>query len=259
MSTQPASFRPQREILGPISMKLSKSDLHIWHIALGGEELLAETFSPLPSEEETLQAARFTHPHLHQCYLKTRWAMRHILGHYLDVSPAEVQLKYAELGKPELIAGAHPLDIRFNLTHSGNGALFAVTEAMEVGIDMEKVGHKPRPIKLAKRYFTEDSVAQLVALPEAKQQIALLKLWTQYEAYKKAQGVGLRGGDGLLPLSVNQQPDQFQTFPTDTGAASDWLVAQLNPASEYVGAVVIEKTGEPAQISHIDYQAYRFT
>lgn len=239
-------------------MKLNKSNLHIWHIPLGGARLLEETFPPLPSEAETIQAAKFTHPQLHQCYLKTRWAMRDILGLYLETSSAEVQLRYAELGKPELIPGAHTRDIRFNLTHSGNGALFAVTLGTEVGIDMEKVGQKPRPLRLAKRYFTEEVVQQLEELTEQDQQFALLKLWTQYESYKKAQGVGLRGGDELLQLDFKMPDDQFQPFPTDDGKPTEWLIAQLTPAKDYVGAITVESDSEIRGMSHIDYEAYNF-
>lgn len=220
---------------------------------------MEQSFAPLPSEEETIRASQLTHQELHQCYLKTRWAMRDILGLCLDTAPADVQLRYAKLGKPELIPGAHSLDIRFNLTHSGDGALFACTLGSEVGIDMEKLGQKVRPLRLAKRYFTADTVAQLMALSEKQQQTSLLKLWTQYEAYKKAQGVGLRGGEGLLPLSINLQADQFQKLPSDTGEPSNWLVSQLYPANDYVAAVVVEPNGEELQIQHNDYDVDNFS
>jgi 4'-phosphopantetheinyl transferase len=239
-------------------MNLGKNDLHIWHIPLGGESLLQQSFPPLPSEAEITQAAKFTHPLLHQCYLKTRWAMRKILGRYLSEAPEKVQLRYAELGKPELIPGAHSLDIRFNLTHSGNGALFAVTLGTEVGIDMEKIGHKPRPLRLASRYFTKDVVQQLDNLNGQDQQLGLLKLWTQYEAYKKAQGLGLRGGDDLLPLNLHLTADKFQPFPSPSDQVPAWLVAQLQPAPGYVGAIVIEANDDRYQMSHIDYEAYSF-
>ncbi len=239
-------------------MKLTPADLHIWHIPFGGKALLEQDFLPLPSKEEIAQTARFTHPELLQCYLKTRWAMRDILGYYLNIPSDQVQLRYAELGKPELIPNTHPLDIRFNLTHSGGGALFAVTLGTEVGIDMEKVAQKPRPIRLAKRYFTEEVVKQLEELSEAEQQIALLNLWTQYEAYKKAQGVGLRGGEGLLPLDFQMEADHFHPFPDDNGVASGWLVAQLNLAEDYVGAVVIESNHKLTQVNHVDYDAFAF-
>ena len=239
-------------------MRLSQATLHIWHISLGKSPLQQQSLPALPSEAETIQAARFTHPELHQCYLKTRWAMRNILGHYLDTEPSSVQLRYAKLGKPELIPGAHALDLRFNLTHSGNGALFAVMLATEVGIDMEKVGQKPRSIKLAKRYFTDEVVTALSALPADKQQIALLRLWTQYEAYKKAQGVGLRGGDDLLTLNINMEPDHLQPLFSDNGEACQWLVAQFDPAEDYVAAVVIENTAKIIQANHIDYDSYTF-
>jgi len=240
-------------------VKFTPSDLHIWHIPFGGKALMKQKFPPLPSAEETKQAARFTHPELHQCYLKTRWAMRDILGHYLDTAPEQVQLRYAELGKPELISDAHELDLRFNLTHSGDGALLAVTLGTEVGIDMEKMAQKPRPVRLAKRYFTAEVVTQLGELSEAEQQIALLKLWTQYEAYKKAQGVGLRGGEGLLPLNFNTKVDHFQPFPTDTGEASGWLVAQLKPANDYVGAIVIDSSCAIGEVNHINCEAFDFS
>lgn len=240
-------------------MKLTPTDLHIWHIPFGGKALLEQDFPPLPSKEEMAQACRFTHPELHQCYLKTRWAMRDILGYYLSVAPDQVQLRYAKLGKPELVAGKHSLDIRFNLTHSGDGALFAVVVGTDVGIDMEKVGQKPRPVRLAKRYFSEEVVQHLDTLNGQNQQIALLKLWTQYEAYKKAQGVGLRGGEGLLPLNFDMKADCFHPFPADNGGASGWQVAQLNPAKDYVGAVVIESNHKLTQANHIDYDAFAFS
>ena len=70
--------------------------------------------------------------------------------------------------------------------------------------------------------------------------------------------VGLRGGDDLLPLNFNMENDEFQPFPTGNGEPSEWLIAQLNPASDYVGAVVIENAGNITQVSHIDYDAYNF-
>jgi len=236
-----------------LAVELSASDLHIWHISLDRNALLNKSFPALPSASEAQRTANMNHPELRQCYLKTRWAMRHILGCYLKTPAEKVQLHYAEQGKPALVSGKYALDLHFNLTHSGEWALLAVTLGAQVGIDMEKVTQKLHPIRLAKRYFTQAVVAQLEELAEAEQQAALLKLWTQYEAYKKAQGVGLRGGDGLLPLSIDIGRHQFHAFPTDTGAASEWLVAQLHPADQHIGAVVIERTQTQPQLSHINY------
>jgi 4'-phosphopantetheinyl transferase len=233
-------------------MKLSASDLHIWHISLDNQTLIKHALSALPSTEETARTAQLTHPKQQQCYVKTRWAMRNILGHYLRIMPAEVQLRRTKLGKPELTPRAHALDLRFNLSHSGNRALLAVTRKTEVGIDLMEINQQPRPLALAKRYFTEETVAELKKLPEIERQNALLRLWTQYEAYKKAQGVGLRGGDQLLPLTIDLPTDKFQTLPTTANDISPWLVTQINPAVGYVGAVVIANN-TALQIRHIDY------
>lgn len=240
-------------------MKLTVKDLHIWHIPCVVKALKEQSLAPLPSAEESAQAARFLHPVLHQRYVKTRWAMRDILGHYLDTASTDVQLRYANLGKPELIPGGHSLDIRFNMTHSGDSALLAITLGSEVGIDMEKLGQKRRPLRLAKRYFTISTVNELMSVSDKEQQSALLKLWTQYEAYKKAQGVGLRGGEGLLPLRIELQENQLQSLPSDTDEPSNWLVSQLYPKNGYVAAVVVEASDQELQIQHIDFKDYSFT
>lgn len=233
-------------------MRLTATDLHIWHIQLGDEQtLLSEDFPRLPSSIEQQRLEGFSHPKLRQLYLKTRWATRCILARYLNSQARDVALITTALGKPVLAAGAHALDLCFNLSHSGEKALLAVTLGNDVGIDLEQFTDRPHPLRLAKRYFTPEVVAQLETLNEATQQKELLNLWTQYEAYKKAQGVGLRGGEGKLPLNMQLTANQLYPFPDENGNASGWLVTQLCLQKGYHGAVVIKANHLHYQIRHL--------
>ncbi len=94
-------------------------------------------------------------------------ALRQVLARYLDEDPAGIELRRGEHGKPALADSSSPL--RFNLSHSGELALVAVTQGREIGVDIQKI--KPR---------RDD---------------AFYKAWARREAIVKCAGTGL-----LAPL-----------------------------------------------------------
>ena len=90
-------------------------------------------------------------------------ALRRVLAVYLDSEPRRIRLERGEHGKPRL-AGAEGR-LRFNLSHSGEIALVAVSGEFEVGVDVERV----RP----------------------KREEAFYRRWACHEAHVKCLGVGL--------------------------------------------------------------------
>ncbi|HEX7058281.1 MAG TPA: hypothetical protein VF176_00310 [Solirubrobacterales bacterium] len=70
-------------------------------------------------------------------------ALREVLSLYLDEDPTEIELQTGEHGKPFLADPSHPL--RFNLSHSGDLALVAVTHGLEIGVDVQLVGSRHEP------------------------------------------------------------------------------------------------------------------
>jgi phosphopantetheinyl transferase len=108
-------------------------------------------------------------------------ALREVLARYLDEDPAGIELRRGEHGKPALADPSSPL--RFNLSHSGDLALVAVTQGREVGVDVQKI--KPR------------------------RDIAFYKAWARREAIVKCVGTGL-----LAPLP----PDPVAVAMLDAGS-----------------------------------------
>lgn len=98
---------------------------------------------------------------------RRRRALRKVLARYLDEDSAEIELQEGPHGKPALADLSSPL--RFNLSHSGDLALVAVTQGREVGVDIQKI--KPR------------------------RDITFYKAWARREAIVKCMGTGL-----LAPL-----------------------------------------------------------
>ncbi|MEO6719969.1 MAG: 4'-phosphopantetheinyl transferase superfamily protein [Ferruginibacter sp.] len=91
-------------------------------------------------------------------------------------------LKYTEFQKPYLEA-----HINFNITHSGQYVLCAISDINKVGIDVEEIKEIPL-IDFTQFFYEEEWQA---VLNSAKQLHAFYTLWTKKEAFLKVIGSGL--------------------------------------------------------------------
>jgi phosphopantetheinyl transferase len=119
-------------IRGPVA------ELHVWRARLGSG-VWPDT-GALPAVERD-RAAKLLSDKARKRWVASRWALRSVLGRYLELEPAEVELRCGERGKPMLAEPAIPL--RFNLSHSGELALIAVAGEREVGVDVQRLGARP--------------------------------------------------------------------------------------------------------------------
>jgi hypothetical protein len=130
-----------------------------------------------------------------------RRALRQILARYLDADPRSIRLADGEGGKPQLDP-ASPAMLRFNLSHSADAALYAVSIDLEVGIDLEIRHRRVDEVAIAKRVVGSKMAQRLARLdPDAREREFLLA-WVRHEAALKCRGVGLaaaKAGDGREP------------------------------------------------------------
>jgi 4'-phosphopantetheinyl transferase len=119
-------------------------------------------------------------------YVQSRSTLRRILARYLDLAPAEIRFQYSSHGKPELDGPGRQL--HFNLSHSHDLAVIAVSGDIEVGIDVERrtdLGY----LDLASRFFAPREVQHLQESPCLPDRF--FHIWTRKEACLKAIGTGL--------------------------------------------------------------------
>lgn len=122
-------------------------------------------------------------------YVVTRSLVRTVLGAHTGVSPRELRVRLTSMGKPEA-EGVH-----FNVTHSGEVVLLAVSDDRPVGIDVERRRDIARVQALIDRWLTPDERAELEALRKIglDDSDAFLRVWSLKEARLKALGVGISG------------------------------------------------------------------
>lgn len=204
-NTIPTLWMPCPKVLWP------HAELHLWRADLG--TVLVDASSLSPDEQ-----ARSEH------FRRTRSLLRCLLGQYLNQVPVNLRFSYGANGKPSLAAGQSPEVLYFNLTHTDNLALVAVTAVAEAGVDAERVRPVAHAGKIARRFFSAAEIAWLDAEPSADH---FFQLWTRKEAWLKAQGAGL-----FLP-SKHEALVSLGTIDAGKGYASAIAVCGIMPPVKF--------------------------
>lgn len=235
-------------------MILVRDTVDCWNLSLDtGDVRQLEHLETLLEETERVRARRF-HFERDRCHFtRTRACLRVLLGRYLDMPSMELTFGYTERGKPFLKGPS--ADIRFNVSHSGGEALFAIVRGREVGVDLEageRLGDDWPAI--ARRYFSAREQVQLNALSPREGRTAFLNGWARKEAYLKATGLGI--ADGLQNIEVTLAPGEPPAFLSPEIAAR-WTFCDLGtrPAShaKFASALVVERlssTEPPPAVRH---------
>ncbi|MGQ0767062.1 MAG: 4'-phosphopantetheinyl transferase family protein [Gemmatimonadota bacterium] len=169
----------------------------------------------------------------------TRAALRRALGRALELDPVSIAFEYGEHGKPELVdqlAGS----VRFNVAHSRDFAVIAITQHSRIGVDLEYLQRVTRLDRIAERYFTHgerESIARLSDLGERRR--AFFRVWTRKEAYMKGRGEGISQYLRITEVSADEDSPLLlkAACSADEGR---WVLRDIEVPTGYVGAVAVE-------------------
>jgi 4'-phosphopantetheinyl transferase len=220
------------------AVKLGIGEAHIWQADL--ESLaLPEKWAETLSEDECERAIRFRFDRDKRHFIICRTLLRVLLGNYLGVAPAYTVFHYSSHRKPSVATPTS--DIRFNLSHSGERAVFAFIRGRELGIDVEQIRQDFEAQSIAERFFSSAEREALARIPHGIRHQAFFHCWTRKEAFVKAKGDGL-----FLPLDqfdvslVPGQPAQLLDTRPDGEERQRWSLSALEVGDQYAGALVVE-------------------
>ena len=221
----------------PADLALRANEVHVWLIDSSGNDFAS--CAELLSSDEQARAARFKFDKDRRLFTVAHAALRSILSRYLRTPPATLEFAAGANGKPRL-AGEPRGELRFNLSHSGNAALAAVSLGREVGVDIEMAKKDFAFDEVAERFFTAREVAALRALPAHLQRQAFYQCWTSKEAFLKAKGTGLSGelDEVEITMATNRRIRIEANVP-------EWALTELAPATGYEAALVVEGNALP--------------
>lgn len=211
--------------VGPPSPRLPLNEVHVWGTTVASKLDVLSRLAITLSGEERARAGRFRDQRARVTFLVGRAALRSILAGYLGRDPARVPLARARGGKPFLSGHAAP---QFNLAHSGDLVLCAVSGVGEVGIDVEHVRRSLDVELLTRDVLSEQEQHQVASVPAADRARVFLRYWTGKEAILKASGAGLS-----LPLDALEPLGSTDRSP----------ISDLPVGPDYVASLATGSTG----------------
>jgi 4'-phosphopantetheinyl transferase len=221
----------------PEILDLQPDQVDVWRISLDLPPASVKLLESALSADESQRAARFHFPGDRQRFIAAHGCLRDILARYLNCAPGQLNFSTNRYGKPAL----EEHNLEFNLSHSGDFALVAITQRCKVGVDVERVRPDLEFERIASRYFSQDEISELMNVPSDQRTVAFFNCWTRKEAYIKAQGLGLS-----LPLEsfdVSLTPDEpaiLRATRPDPGEAARWTLLSMQVDPGYAAAVAVE-------------------
>ncbi len=218
----------------------ARGEVHLWWASLAEFADKHTVFASYLSESERRRIDRLRRSAVRVRRLVSRGLLRASLARYLDADPGMLAFTENPMGKPALVEPVH--DLQFNVSHSGNLWVCAVTKGQPVGVDVERV--RPlSPHHIMPFLAPEERVAWLETFgsrPKSEGVSALFALWARKEAYVKARGLGLH-----LPLDafavtmdVHRAPKlRYDRHHPD--APTGWVLTDLDHFPGVRGALAI--------------------
>lgn len=223
----------------PSELFLDHATVHVWRIDLACDLQRQNELAAVLSSSEAERACRFHFPQDQRRYRVAHGAMRNVLSAYLGCTPQSLNFHYTDRGKPYL---PQFTDIYFNLSHSHELALLAVTRFGEVGVDIEHHRQLDDLDQLASRCFSDHEYDQLASLEPREDQTAFFDCWTRKEAFIKAVGDGLAYPLDQFTVSIlPNEPSRLICVEGDPDEADQWTVLALEPGMDYSAALAIRK------------------
>lgn len=214
-------------------------EIHVWLVCFESCPLDIASLRNLLSNDERERADRYIQEDAQRCFIAARGILRRILAGYLGTDPAGLVFTYNEHGRPAIASPAKRLGIVFNLSHSGDMALYAVSGGPPVGVDLERM----RPMDfmgIATRFFTPAEAAVLATLPEAERTAAFFECWTRKEAFAKAQGTGLHLDLRQVEVSLGPGvPPHILHIRGDEADTGNWSLHDIDAGRGFKAALAV--------------------
>jgi 4'-phosphopantetheinyl transferase len=220
---------------------LQGNDVHAWWVDLSGSHP-SDTEQWLTLEEQA-RAQRFVFDRDQRRFAHAHIALNQLLCAYTGLAVHQLPISLNSHGKPQLPAG---LNLGFNLSHSGDCGLIALSRHRHVGVDLELMDDTPRDRhELAASVFTPQEQQALLATPPTQHEHAFLTAWTRKEAVLKALGVGLTMHPNQVHVGITPNraripnPAFLQTHSDDTPDAEFLDIATIAHHAKHIACVAL--------------------
>lgn len=217
--------------LTPPEIRLGQNAIHVWCAWLNDFHGALSRFDAVLSADERTRASTFHFCGDRDRFIARRGILRELLARYLHQDAGTIEFSLGRFGKPYIAGPDGGRQLHFNASHSGGLAVYTVTRASPVGVDVERLREVQDMHAIASRFFAPAEASRLTALPPDQRLDEFFACWTGKEAFLKATG------EGIGALLGARGPHRALRGEVPACVPSDWRLQRLWPAPGYVGAL----------------------
>lgn len=223
-------------------MKIDEDQIHIWHINLNATHDAIEEFKKSLPLTELSHANRLSHTDVQRRFIVRRAALHIILAKYLSKKAITgVDISRTEKGKPYL-ANNNPLGITFNVSHSEDSSLLALSRKENLGVDIERTGRIKCWLGVMKLSMSQYEQDEILKYSKHEQEAAFIRVWTRKEAYTKAIGDGFFYSFTDFSVSVKEESPQIFEDKNNKQNISKWSMINLDVVEPFIASLSVDSS-----------------
>ena len=236
------SQRFTRPVTGTV-MPIAGGTIEVVPVRLDAELAAVSELAQCLSDGERLRAGRFVFERDRRRFIVGRARLRLCLASRLGVQPDAVEFDYGPRGKPRLSRIFADTDLRFNISHSEDVAVYAFSNGREIGVDVEAVREMRDADEIAARFFSRREYEAYLALDSRDRPLGFFNCWTRKEAFIKALGEGLHYPLDRFDVSLAPgEPARILRVEDMPGEQCGWTLHSFMPGPGLAGAVVVRQS-----------------
>lgn len=198
---------------------------------------------PCLSEDEVIRADKLKIEQKKNQFVITRGLLRLLLSSSLGKEPNEIMFAYEQHCKPAINEKVNSKSVEFNISHSGDYALIAMTLENKVGVDIEQINPEIDYASLSKRFFSEKEKNELLNLDKDLQCDAFYRVWARKESFIKAIGKGVAFGLDRFSVPLLGINNTGMEIVTTKSLSDEWFCYDLITLDNYKTALTTCRKG----------------
>jgi len=216
---------------------VDRNEVHLWRASTQLSPAAATGLEALLSNDERAKARRYRRDTDRTHYVASHAMSRLVLSRYVGLRPGSLTFSIGAQGKPKLECDSNS-PIFFNLSHSGDLALLAISGDPAVGVDIEEINGDVDVPALALTVLSDSELRMLRAAPAGAQRALFFRSWVRKEAVLKGCGLGLtmepQRVETVESVSVE---DGSAVMVLPDGEPTKWGVREVELGDRYAAAV----------------------
>lgn len=191
----------------------------------------------LLDEEERHRHARFLRAEDRALFLVSHALTRIVAAHHVSIVPTALRYahKIAAYEKPRF--GDPASALQFSVSHSGARVVVAISRAVRLGVDLERIAATEPEAPLLASVLCETELEAFLGVPPPARAWAFCRYWTRKEAVLKATGDGLEISPARIVVTAPTSPAALVRWSGPGGPADSVYLYDLDAAPGYAASL----------------------